>query len=77
MTDQIRSAVATCEMLLLPIAELKLATPEMLSTLRALMRKLARHDAFLVDCVRIVLHELDPANHAAPSSTANHMFLMP
>jgi hypothetical protein len=66
-----------CEMLLLLIAELKQATPEMLSTLRALMRKLARHDAFLVDCIRIVLHELDPANHAAPSSASNRMFLAP
>src|SRR6185436_15219846 len=47
------------EMILLLIAELKLAIPEMLSTLRTLMRKLARHDDFLTDCVRIVLRELN------------------
>lgn len=62
------------ELLLLLIAELKLATPEMLATLRVLMRKLARHDAFLVDCVRIVLHELDPVNHADPRSAASDLF---
>jgi len=49
------------EMILLLIAELKLATPEMLSTLRTLMRKFARHDPFLVNCVRIVVRELDAA----------------
>lgn len=47
------------EMILLLIAELKLATPEMLSTLRTLMRKVARYDDFLVDCIRTVLRELD------------------
>lgn len=53
------------EMILLLIAELQLATPEMLSTLTTLMRKLARHDAFLVDCVRIVLRELDTVMQTA------------
>ena len=47
------------EMVLLLIAELGLATPEMRATLRTSMRKLARHDPFLVDCVRTVLRELD------------------
>lgn len=50
------------ELLLLLIAELKLATPEMLTTLRALMRKLARHDDFLTDCVRIVVRELSASS---------------
>jgi hypothetical protein len=54
------------EMILLLIAELKLATPEILATLRALMRKLARHDTRLAGCVRVVLHELDPTACAAP-----------
>jgi len=55
-----------CALLLLLIADLQMRTPEMLATLRALMRKLARHDAFLVDCVRIVLRELEspPAGDA-------------
>lgn len=59
----------TGEMLLLLIAELKLATPQILSTLKALMLKLARHDAFLVDCVRIVLRELGAARQS-PSRSA-------
>lgn len=57
-----------CEMLLLLIAELQLATPEMLATLRNLMHKLARHDSFLVDCLRIVLRELDSTTHADSSA---------
>ena len=51
---------AQFELIFLLIAELKLATPEMLATLRALMHRLARHDTSLVDCVRIVIRELDP-----------------
>lgn len=65
------------EMLLLLVAELRLATPEMLATLRALMRQLGRHDAFLVDCLRHVLHGLDPAHHAAPGRAFGHLFLNP
>ena len=57
------------QMIFLLVAELRIATPEMLATLRTLLRKLARHDHFLVDCVRIVLRELtaapSPASHGA------------
>ena len=63
--------VASCarfEMIFLLIAELKLATPEILAMLRTLMRKLARHDAQLVDCVRIVMRELAPAAQPAARS---------
>jgi hypothetical protein len=56
------------EMIFLLIADLKLATPEMLSTLKTLMRKLARHDDFLTDCVRIVLRELNSAAQSSSSS---------
>ena len=54
------------EMLLLLIAELHLATPNMLAVLRALMRTLARHDDFLTDCVRIVVRELNATSHSNP-----------
>lgn len=50
---------ARFELFFLVAAEARLATPEMLATLRTLMRKLARHDATLVDCVRVVIRELD------------------
>jgi hypothetical protein len=65
------------ELLLLLIAELRLATPGILSTLRSLQHQFARCDAFLVDCVRVVLNELDPVNHAAPGSVSSRMFRMP
>ena len=52
--------------LLLLIAEQRLATPEILSTLRSLQRKLARHDDFLTDCVRIVLRELSTSQTPPP-----------
>ena len=47
-------------MVFLIAAEAGVSTPRLLATLRALMRKLARHDASLVDYVRIVIRELDP-----------------
>lgn len=56
------------EMILLLIAELRLGTPEMLAVLKTLMRQFARHDDFLVDCVRIVLCELNATPRT--SSTA-------
>ncbi|MEQ1690423.1 MAG: hypothetical protein ABMA00_04010 [Gemmatimonas sp.] len=51
---------AKYEMVFLIAAEARVSTPRLLATLRALMRKLARHDASLVDYVRIVIRELDP-----------------
>ena len=47
------------ELLLLVIVERKLGSPEMVAALRALMRKVARHDATIVDRVRTVLRQLD------------------
>lgn len=47
------------EVLLLLIAENRFRSPEMSATLRALMRKVARHDATLVGCLRITLRELE------------------
>ncbi len=47
------------EVLLLMIAERKLSSPAMSAALRALMRKVARHDATLVSCIRIVLRQLE------------------
>ena len=54
------------ELFLLLIAELQLATPEMLSTLRAWMRKIARHDDYLADRARIVVRELAAVDQAPP-----------
>jgi hypothetical protein len=54
------------EMILLLIAELGLATPEVIATVRTLMRRFARHDDFLADCARLVLRELTVA---APART--------
>ena len=47
------------EVLLLIVAESGLRSTAMSATLRALMRKVARHDASLVSCIRIALRELE------------------
>lgn len=47
------------EVLLLIIAENRFRSPAMSATLRALMRKVARHDAALVSCIRVTLRELE------------------
>jgi hypothetical protein len=46
------------EALLVLIADLKLATPEMLETLGRLQRRLIRHDTWLVKYIDIVVREL-------------------
>jgi hypothetical protein len=46
------------EALLVLIAELKLASPEMLTALETLQRQLIRHDSWLVQYIGIVLREL-------------------
>jgi hypothetical protein len=69
--------IASCgrfESLLLLIAELKLATPAIFATLSKLQRRLAKHDAWLVDCIRIVVRELkgeppEPAGSGVPRGT--------
>lgn len=47
------------EVLLLVIAENKFRSPSMSATLRALMRKVARHDSTLVSQIRIALREIE------------------
>jgi hypothetical protein len=57
------------EALLVVIADLKLATPEMFAALKALQRRLVRHDADLVSCISIILRELrgePPPTHRGP-----------
>ena len=53
------------EALFVVIADLELATPEMLAALKALQRRLVRHDAYLVNRITIVLREL----HGEPPQT--------
>lgn len=47
------------EVPLLIVYEQRLNSPAMSTALRALMRKVARHDATLVDCIRITLREIE------------------
>ena len=57
------------EALLVVIADLKLATPEMFAALTTLQRRLVRHDADLVSCITTVLRELrgePPPTHWGP-----------
>ena len=62
---------ARFESIFILIAELKFASPEMQEALRALMRRLARHDATLVGYIRIVLqsmgaHPKPPGGETSP-----------
>ena len=45
-------------MVFLIVAETSVSSPKLLVTLRALLRPLARHDATLVDYLRIAIREM-------------------
>jgi hypothetical protein len=54
------------ELLLLLVAELRLATPAMLAALRERMRAFGRRDDFLANCARLVVQELKTAAPSQP-----------
>jgi hypothetical protein len=70
------------EILLLLIADLRLATPEIEAALKELMHRSARHDEFLTQMVRTVLQELaaappPPPAPIRPSPNPSHSAMKP